>query len=196
MSPQTGGEHSSNQDFRYSKRMQVSPTHKFGPNSAPARWIMWLALLQGIFLCLPARSANAPAESPVNIEAREFEMLLAERRAVYRGGVVAVQGQYRIQADRLVVYFAEDNRILSLLATGTPARVTDEGQEPPLVMTANNLDYQFEQARIRATGNGALSRSEDRLAAEVITYDLNTATAHAESQGERRVLISLIPDER
>lgn len=139
-------------------------------------------------------AAEAGAAAPINIEAAHFEMLLAERRATYAGKVIAVQGDYEIQADKLIVHFNEDNEVTSMIASGSPAKLSDQAATPPITLTGANLDYQFKEATVLATGAAALDQGEDRMTAERISYDLDADRAQAFSGDRSRVRLTLQPD--
>ncbi len=141
---------------------------------------------------LPALAGAAYAQ-PINIEAGHFEMLLAENKATYVGGVVAVQGEREIRADHLTVYFDEDNDVVSMLAEGDPATLSDRAAEPPITVTGAALDYHFDEQRVRVSGGGALVQGEDRLTAEIIIYDLEAERAEAFSNSGGRVQLTLEP---
>ena len=123
---------------------------------------------------------------PIDIRADRFEMLLDERKTTYTGHVVAVQGERRLVGDVLVVRFTEDDRVASMRALGSPARLTDAGQDPPLSLSAATLSYEFEEALVRAEG-GVLTRGEDSVSAEIILYDLEREEAQALGQEGSRV---------
>ena len=137
--------------------------------------------------------AAAAYAQPINIEAGHFEMLLAENKATYTGGVVAVQGDREIRADHLTVYFNEDNDVVSMLAEGDPATLSDQAAEPAITVTGAALDYHFDEQRVRVSGGGALVQGEDRLTAEIIIYDLEAERAEAFSNSGGRVQLTLEP---
>ena len=137
--------------------------------------------------------AGAASAQPINIEAGHFEMLLAEHKAMYTGGVVAVQGEREIRADNLTVYFNEDNDVVSMMAQGDPATLSDQAAEPPITVTGAALDYHFEEERVRVSGGGTLVQGEDRLTAEIIIYDLEAERAEAFSNSGGRVQLTLEP---
>ena len=139
-------------------------------------------------------AAEAGATEPINIEAGRFEMLLAERRATYTGKVVAVQGDYEIQADKLIVHFNEDNEVTAMIATGSPAKLSDQAAAPPIMLTGANLDYQTKDATVRATGDATLVQGADRMTAERISYDLDADRAQAFSGDRSRVRLTLQPE--
>ena len=97
-------------------------------------------MLTALFVVLVAAANSA---QPINIEARQFEMLMAERKAVYTGDVHVTQGDYTINADELVVFFDENNQITVMEATGSPATLTDQVRQPSLLITGDELDYLF-----------------------------------------------------
>ena len=150
-------------------------------------------MLTALFLVLVVQANSA---QPINIEALQFEMLLAERKAVYTGDLEVTQGDYTINADELVVFFDEDNKITVMQATGTPATLTDQLRQPPLLITGDELDYLFVESIVRANGNGILKQGEDFVRAETIVYDLDAQTARATGGRNERVRVTLAPKSR
>jgi lipopolysaccharide export system protein LptA len=150
-------------------------------------------VLTALFLVLVVQANSA---QPISIEALQFEMLLAERKAVYTGDVEATQGDYTINADELVVFFDEDNKITVMQATGTPAALTDQITQPSLLITGDELDYLFVESIVRANGNGILKQGEDFVRAETIVYDLDAQSARATGGGDERVRVTLAPKPR
>ena len=150
-------------------------------------------MLTALFVVLVA-AANSV--QPINIEARQFEMLLAERKAVYTGDVYVTQGNYTINADELVVFFDEDNQITVMEATGSPATLTDRVRQPPLLITGDSLDYFFEESTVRASGNSILKQGEGSVEADIIVYDLDAETARAFGGEGSRVRLTLAPASR
>ncbi len=136
---------------------------------------------------------GAASAQPINIEAGHFEMLLAEHKAMYTGDVVATQGEREIRADNLTVYLNEDNDVVSMMAEGDPATLSDQAAEPPITLTGAALDYHFEEERVRVSGGGTLLQGEDRLTAEIIIYDLEAERAEAFSNSGGRVQLTLEP---
>ena len=150
---------------------------------------MQWALLALLLACVGAASAQ-----PINIEAGHFEMLLAEHKAMYTGGVVAVQGDREIRADNLTVYFSEDNDVVSMVAEGDPATLSDQAAEPPITVAGATLDYHFEEQRVRVSGGSTLVQGEDRVSAEIIIYDVEAERAQAFSNDGGRVQLTLEPN--
>ena len=150
-------------------------------------------MLTALFLVLAVQANSA---QPISIEALQFEMLLAERKAVYTGDVEATQGDYTINADELVVFFDEDNKITVMQAAGTPATLADQLRQPPLLITGDELDYLFVESIVRANGNGILKQGEDFVRAETIVYDLDAQTARATGGRNERVRVTLAPKSR
>ncbi len=150
-------------------------------------------MLTALFLVLVVQANSA---QPISIEALQFEMLLAERKAVYTGDVEVTQGDYTINADELVVFFDEDNKITVMQATGTPAALTDQIRQPSLLIPGDELDYLFVESIVRANGNGILKQGEDFVRAETIVYDLDAQSARATGGGNERVRVTLAPKSR
>ncbi len=150
-------------------------------------------MLTALFVVLVAAANSAQL---INIEARQFEMLMAERKAVYTGAVYVTQGNYTINADELVVFFDENNQITVMEATGSPATLTDQVRQPSLLITGDELDYFFEKSTVRASGNGILKQGEGSVEAEIIVYDLDAETARAFGGAGSRVRLTLAPASR
>ena len=143
----------------------------------------WLAL---------ALLAGPAFGQPIDIKADQFEMLLEERETTYSGHVVAVQGERQFVGDLLVVRFNEEDRIASMRALGSPARLTDAGEQEPISLSAATLSYELEEALVRAEA-GVLTRGEDSVSAAIILYDLERKEAQALGKEGSRVKLLLAP---
>ena len=137
--------------------------------------------------------ADAASAQPIEIQADQFEMLLGERVTTYTGNVVATQGSRAITGRELVVHFNEDHEIVTMRASGEPARLTDAEEGTPMSLEGAALDYDFDKSVVRADGGGILSRSGDTIAAEQIVYDLEAERARATGDETRRVKLRLAP---
>ncbi len=135
----------------------------------------------------------AADEQPIEIQADQFEMLLAERRTTYTGNVVATQGERAITGGVLVVQFDDDNEVSAMHASGDPATLTDHRSGRTLSLSGTTLNYDFDESVVRAEGGGVLSRDGDALAAQTIVYDLDTERARAVGTGSQRVRLTLAP---
>ena len=139
------------------------------------------------------RTAKPTNEQPISIEADHFEMLLAENQATYTGSVVAVQGDYEIQANKLTLFFDEDNEIVSMQADGAPAKLSNNAEDPAITVSGDQMEYIFADSTIRITGNSILTQGEDKVMAEVILYNLDSEHAQAFSTQGGRVKLTLEP---
>lgn len=137
--------------------------------------------------------AEPTNEQPINIEANHFEMLLAENQATYTGSVVAVQGDYEIQANKLTLFFDDDNEIVSMKADGAPAKLSNNAENPAITVTGDQMEYRLADSTIRISGNSILTQGEDKVMAEVILYNLDSEHAQAFSTQGGRVKLTLDP---
>lgn len=158
-------------------------------------------MLTALLMLAVAEAAAAPAAAvqvppdrqPIEIQADQFEMLLAERSTTYTGNVVATQGERAITGAELTVQFNDDNEITAMRASGDPATLTDVQSERSLRLAGSTLDYDFDASVVRAEGGGVLSRDGDALAAQTIIYHLDTEIARAEGTRSQRVKLTLAP---
>jgi len=140
-----------------------------------------------------AAAANSHSHHPIEIQANQFEMLLAERKTTYTGNVIATQGELSIVGTELIVYFNSDNEVTRMHARGVPATLTDDSQSPPVSLSGNTLDYNFDTSEVRAEGNSVLSQGGDTLAANWVVYNLNEERAQATGGESGRVRLNLAP---
>ena len=138
---------------------------------------------------------NDADTDPIEIQADHFEMLVAERRTTYTGNVVATQGQRAIETRELVVQFNDENEITAMRASGGPAKLTDQTGEHVLSVVGEAINYQFDTSTVRADGDSVLSSDGDTIAAQTITYDIETETARAVGTETQRVSLRLAPKE-
>jgi len=64
----------------------------------------------------------ADREQPISVEADNLEIRDQQNISIYEGNVTLVQGSLEINSERLVIRFNDDNELVSMEMTGSPAR--------------------------------------------------------------------------
>ncbi|WP_296711778.1 LptA/OstA family protein [Rhodoblastus sp.] len=161
----------------------------------------------------PAPAAAAPgaallpgggSREPINVSANKLDYFDKEQKAVYTGNVVAVQGETRLNASVLTIYF---DRKPTAGASGTAPAAKEgpggansglrrmEGKGPISITnkdqigTGDALVYDKPQNKFMLIGNVALSQGENVTRGDQLTYDLSTGQAIVTSKGRVHTLI-------
>ena len=159
---------------------------------------MRLVLLMLAFAACPtgAGALSTDREQPVRIDADSASLDDRSRIAIYRGGVVIVQGSLRISGDLVTMYFDENYDLATLIAEGEPARFNqrlDDG--PAQAGEAARIEYQVQSGAMLFVGGAEIAQGEFRMQADHIDYDSVTGdikgTGAESESGERRVSITL-----
>jgi lipopolysaccharide export system protein LptA len=160
----------------------------------------------GLLLCVltatawsSASALSSDRDQPIHIEADEAELDDPEGLAVYQGTVVVTQGSIRITADRLEVYFDENNDIQRTVFIGEPARFQQEQDDSADLVRARarTIEYRMEDSLLFLTEQANVSQGGDSVSGDRITYDTVRQRATARkaegSQGKERVRITITP---
>lgn len=137
-----------------------------------------------LFLTLPAIAGAQGTEvafgtmkqdtsQPVEITADSLSVSQKDGSALFSGNVVIGQGEMRLSAPRVLVFYSEDNkRVERLEATGGVTLVNgDQAAE------AERADYQVNDGLIRMSGNVLMTQGANTLVSDSMTVDIENGTA-------------------
>jgi len=114
-----------------------------------------------LLLAVPAIAAEKDSnKEPIEITADELEVFRIENKAIFTGTVEAVQGDMKLNADKMTVFYAQNNNDNSKKSTPSS----------PNTGASNSIE------RIKATGNVFLSTPTETAQGNYGDYDLNTKT--------------------
>lgn len=119
------------------------------------------------------------SNAPVDYAADRIELQGKQDRVVLSGNVDIKQDRLRVQADRTVVAFTNDNslKIQRITATGG-VHVTRDNQ----VANGDVAIYDFNKRIITMVGNASLKRGGDTLHGKRFVIDLNTGVSSADGR--------------
>lgn len=123
---------------------------------------------------------------PIEITADSLEVREAERRAIFAGEVVAGQGDLRLTADTLDVWYLEDGG-----ETGAIERVRAEGDVflSSGAETARGAwaEYEVTSGLVTMGGGVTLAQGENAIQGDRLTVDLTQGTGRVEGGRVRSV---------
>ncbi len=140
------------------------------------------ALIAGLIGAGMAFSAQAQlsggfgGDQPIEITADQLEVVQPNRIAVFRGNVEAVQGNVRLRANVMTVYYRNANERGANL--GAVAKIEVEQNvvlaTPEETAQGNRGIYHVDQKQIQLVGNVVLTRGQNVLKGDRLDYDLRT----------------------
>ncbi len=171
---------------------------------------MMRAVGLAICLCLtmpPARSAlaqeglsfesfKASRSDPIEVNSDKLELVQSEQKAIFRGQVVATQGQLTMRAQALALsYNPEPDK---QRGQGPISRVEANGRVTLTSQTesaeANHMIYLVDRGLIKLTGNVQLVYSGNTLEGETLVIDLVSGLSRIEggprNQGRVRAVFN------
>lgn len=143
-----------------------------------------ISRLFAILVLLTFASTTAQAQigrqgGPMDITSDHLEVIDAENKAVFSGNVDAAQGDTRLRADQIEVFFSENSTssaatggfgdVQRVLATGDVFYVT-----PSEVARGNRALYQITTETITMTGDVVLTRGENVITGSCLIANLTT----------------------
>ncbi len=136
------------------------------------------------------------SKEPVKIDAASLQVLDKEQKAIYKGDVVAVQGQTTLRCSTLTVFYMQQkdktnaqksdaqvgNAIKKLNCDG-PVSVVSTTQ----TATGNYGVFDAENDIVTLTGNVVLADCENVQQGDKLVYNTKTGIANVTNNGSRRV---------
>ncbi|MDA0576880.1 MAG: hypothetical protein O3B24_02145 [Verrucomicrobia bacterium] len=133
------------------------------------RWFagMGMGLMVGLAAVAPTEAESVTADNTV-ITSKTLSFDYKRYVAVFEGNVVVEDSAMRMESARLNVIFDGTNQIKTVGATGN-VRITHEDK----IATCDRAMYVARSGEVTLTGNAVLTRGEDSVMGEAITFWLN-----------------------
>ena len=157
------------------------------------------------------------SKEPIKIDADRLDVFDKEGKAVFKGNVVAVQGETTMRCTTLTVFYerqsqkdagqagqagqtgqapkaqpaaaASPNDSVKHIDCAGPVTVVSKDQ----IATSDNATFDRVANKVVLTGNAALSQCQNVTRGERIVYDLNTGIANVETAPGGRVKALFVP---
>ncbi len=122
---------------------------------------------------VPFGTVDQDTSLPVEVSADSLSVSQNDGSALFTGNVVIGQGEMRLSAPRVLVFYTENqNGVERLEATGGVTLVNgDQAAE------ADQAQYEVNRGTIRMTGNVLLTQGANTLVSESMDVDLEDGTA-------------------
>ena len=155
------------------------------------RWIplVFALLLPGASMAAaePAKSIAAGGDKPIEISADSLEVIQPEQIAIFRGNVIAVQGDVRIKSEIMRVFYTKKDSAEAPQPSATPSPAPGGGAisrieveqnvqmaTPEEAASSRKGEYQVDGKLITLTGDVVLTRGQNVLKGEKLVYNLGT----------------------
>lgn len=114
------------------------------------------------------------SDKPIEIQADRLEVLQKDKVALFQGKVEAKQGNVRLKADEMRVYYkekkeGEQNAVSKIDVVGNVFLATPK----ETIQGAKGI-YDVDNSRITLTDNVIITRDKNVLKGSALTYDLKT----------------------
>lgn len=171
-----------------------------------------LALLAGPALAQTSSGLAISHDKPVEITSDTLEVFQPQKKAIFTGNVVAVQGDINMKAARMVVFYRDEasaggaggDAAAAAASTGQGIyRIEADGEvffaTPQETAQGDNAIYDVDADTIDLLGNVLLTREKNVLKGTRLNYNLATGrsvlTGGAAAQGGGRVRGLFLPNQ-
>ena len=158
---------------------------------------MWLikAAVILVFFIVPhvVFALNTDKTQPVFIEADQVDLSDKSGISTYTGNVTLSQGSIRIAAESIIVFTA-DNKLVRLIATGTPATFKQKPDEKSEDIEASAFHVEFTAASglLTLSQNAQLQQGANLFTGHRIEYDTINDLMSARSEKDKKQRIQAI----
>lgn len=150
-----------------------------------------------VFWLLPYLSvAQVPGEfqgrtGPIRINSQRLEADHKRNLITFIGDVVAKEKEFTIYADRLLLYLdSEGEEIAKIVAQGN-VRIEQGNRRA----TCQEATYYHRERKVTLLGNPVVREGGNWVKGQRIVYYIDEQKSVAESEGEERVTVTIIPGE-
>lgn len=138
----------------------------------------WAIVIGMLLLAQPA-TAQIPMgndNQPIEITADQLEVVQPNRKAVFRGNVVAVQGSVSLRASTMTVYYRTANERSGAMGAIAKIEVSQNVvlATPDETAQANQGIYHVDYKQIQLVGDVVLTRGQNVLKGGRLDYDMRT----------------------
>ncbi|MGC8121144.1 lipopolysaccharide transport periplasmic protein LptA [Marinobacter sp. VGCF2001] len=131
-----------------------------------------LAILTTALLAGPASAFNLDSDTPIKVSADSARLDDTAGTAVYTGAVELVQGETRLEAERVVLYRNEQG-VSRIEAAGNPAHYRQPGQSGAATTDAQalNITWSGEESLVIFERQAVIEQGGNVFRGDVIHYD-------------------------
>ena len=162
---------------------------------------MWKSIISASGLALMlSTAANAQISGnsgPIQIEADQLDFLDRQGKAIYLGNVDAVQGDARIRAEKLTIFFekkatsdTKENAGALGSSVGAVERLLAEGTVSYMTPTEKAKGdkgvYDYKTNTIVLTGDVTLTRGENVIVGDKLVINLDSGQSRVSSESKKK----------
>ena len=128
---------------------------------------------------------------PIHINSQQLEADYQAKIITFIGDVVAKQKEFTLYSDRLFLFIGgETEEIEKIVARGN-VRMVQENREA----TCHEATYYHREGTVVLEGEPVVREGDNRVSGKRIIYYIDEQKSVAESEGEERVKVTIIPRE-
>ena len=151
----------------------------------------WGSEKKSIFLGKPGKGDSRGPDQPLRISSRALEVDNKNQVIIFKGNVVAKQGEWTIHADVTHVYYEKrdgGNEVREIVASGNVKIYRGDGFATGQKAVLNNKEQ-----KIVLTGQPKVWQGKDMISGEKITVLLDEEKSFVEGGPDRKVEVILYP---
>lgn len=155
-----------------------------------------------MLICLSASQVMAAASDnagrkeranlPITIKSNELSADNKGKTAIFKGKVVARQGDVTIYADTLTVNYGDEKNDVEKIEANGNVRIVQDNR----IGTAAHAVYESRLGKITLTGNPKVTQGADTVSGKTITFFIDEEKSAVSGDGDSRVITIIHPTAR
>lgn len=143
---------------------------------------------------------------PIEIQSDRLDAYQEKRVVIFSGNAIATQGERKISADRLLIYYKAPSggpvkkNINDVAAVGDLERLEAQGHvtitETNRIVTGNHAVFHQDSQKIVITGHAVMKEGKNTIRGGKIIVFLDEDRGVVESDERKRVTATIYPDEK
>lgn len=136
--------------------------------------------------------AGLDRDQPIVVTAQQLEVLQQQRQSIFTGEVVAKQGEMTLYAEKLIVFFQQDQDQVERMDAMGGVRVLHLDR----VATAEKAVFRQAEETLVLVGDAEVIQGSNKVAGDEITVYLKENRTVIKSSEKSRVKATIVPEKR
>ncbi|WP_323752480.1 lipopolysaccharide transport periplasmic protein LptA [Marinobacter sp.] len=161
--------------------------------------LLFSLIMAAAFLASPAAAFTLDSDEPIKVSANSARLDDSAGTAIYTGAVELVQGNVKLDAERVVLYRSPQG-LSRIEASGTPAHYRQPSQDKTAVINAEalNITWSAKDSQLTFEREAMIEQGGSTFRGDIIHYDTANRVVTAdggdsEGEGSGRVEMVIQP---
>lgn len=150
-------------------------------------------MLISLILATALHTVTADTGETIEIESDSSKHAKLDNYSEWSGKVTVTNDGYIMRSDRLVAFYDDQNRIIKLIATGQPVRITGSNRDGSTIIEGETVIYDAKDDVATSIGHARYDNGTTNLRGHSILYRFVQRYLESEGNQENQIRTEIDP---